>query len=497
MTKPKPESRCAGSRDLYPSFRLHLETWQSSGWHRFYGNAQRKCILEIFFKPPRECERPGAFRRRFDLDAQFGQRMNTVYGDLVLRHIAAGADDVFDSTGEYIHAADYDHVIHASEYATFQSEGVTAANARLRVDGRRSTDRFDEIPGAVTEQRRADAAERGQHELTLLAGFDGFARRWFNNLGEVGGFDDVQNSGLLRAFVGDRAGFRHAVVIEDASAMPQLLKSCPERRDAAARFARDDESLHFCAPQIDFLFGGDFCQPQGVGGCATKCRRAIVDHQPQSRRAAEAAARNAKAAEALRRLEREPESDERPEGKRKEDAIPRGHARGTEDFSPAFHHPVPALRRVEPADRRPGGSAVLMKARVSVRRIRQVRAVRRVGALVIDDFLLGCKRERFRKLLQARDGRAHSRKLACVERIRRNERREQPAQLLELGRNDRRPGVQGILSHRKLSADPTMALQERLRPRQVLHCAPADWVCKTSRDSHLPRPAIYPDKTGV
>ena len=54
---------------------------------------------------------------------------------------------------------------------------------------------------------------------------------------------------------------------------------------------------------------------------AAEDRGTVLNHHPEPRGAAQAAARNREAAELLRRLIREPEPDERPERKREENLI--------------------------------------------------------------------------------------------------------------------------------------------------------------------------------
>ena len=61
----------------------------------------------------------------------------------------------------------------------------------------------------------------------------------------------------------------------------------------------------------------------------------------------------------------------------------------------------PALRRVQPAHGTVGGTAGLAEAGVAGQRIRQVRSVRRMDALVLDQLLFGGERHLLREGLQA------------------------------------------------------------------------------------------------
>src|SRR5207249_2062766 len=229
------------------------------------------------------------------------------------------------------------------------------------VDGRWLMDWFDEVAGAIAEQRRTDAAEGGQHEFARLAGGKRLAGCRLDDFSEISRLKHVQHAGLPRAFVSDGSSLRHAVMIEDSGAAPQLFQSRPERGNAPARFAGDDDRFHASRAQIDVFFGSDLGESQGVGRGAAEDGRAVVNHHAQTRRAAQTAARDAEAADALRGFKREPESDERPERKGEENAVARRRARRAKDLRPAFDHPVPAFRRVEPAERRAGGAAGLVK----------------------------------------------------------------------------------------------------------------------------------------
>ena len=57
-------------------------------------------------------------------------------------------------------------------------------------------------------------------------------------------------------------------------------------------------------------------------------------------------------------------------------------------MDPVADHPVPALRGIEPAHRMASGAAGLAEPCVAHQRVGEVRAVRRMGALIFDQFAL-------------------------------------------------------------------------------------------------------------
>src|SRR5439155_13590866 len=190
-------------------------------------------------------------RRWLDLDTQFSQRTRVADRDLVFRHVAAGAADVLDRAWKNVHAAHDDHVVCAAQDTPFQREGVATALTGWMVDGwlvLRSSfatesgwlmDRFDQVPRAITQQGRADAAKGRQHQFASLTGRDRLAGTGVDDFREVSRLEHVQHTRLLRAFVGHRSGFGHAVMIEDPRSMPPFLQARPQGGDAPSGFAGD------------------------------------------------------------------------------------------------------------------------------------------------------------------------------------------------------------------------------------------------------------------
>ena len=85
-------------------------------------------------------------------------------------------------------------------------------------------------------------------------------------------------------------------------------------------------------------------------------------------------------------VECQPESEKRAKRKGEEDAVAASHAGHAENRQPIRDHPIPAFWRIEPAERRAGRAAGLVKARVDVERKREVRPERRMPRLIGDYF---------------------------------------------------------------------------------------------------------------
>ena len=155
---------------------------------------------------------------------------------------------------------------------------------------------------------------------------------------------------------------------------------------------------------------------------------------PQSCRAAQAAAGDAQRAERLAGFERQPEADEWPERKRKKNPVVATHAGGAKNIAPIVDHPLPAFRRVEPAQRCATGAAGLVDARVAPGRESQVASVGRVGGVIGGEFRLGRERAVCTKLSERRNGVVDLRlaKPGFVKSVVRADSREQLPQLGQL-----------------------------------------------------------------
>src|SRR5947209_5002476 len=114
---------------------------------------------------------------------------------------------------------------------------MTSARARLR-------DWFDDIARSITQYRRARPREGGQHQFAGLPCGYGLAARRLDDLWEISRFDYMEHSWTRRTFVSDWTGLSHAVMITNARPVPQLGQAGAKRRNAAARFTRDDNRPH-------------------------------------------------------------------------------------------------------------------------------------------------------------------------------------------------------------------------------------------------------------
>ena len=245
----------------------------------------------------------------------------------------------------------------------------------------------------------------------------------------------MQHAGLGRALIGHRADFGHAVMIENLCAGPRLLEPRTCGGDAAARFAGDDDRAHRRLGQVDAFLLGHFGQAQGVRRRAAEDVGIVREDGPQPRCTAQTAAGDAQRAERFAGLERQPKTDEWPERKCKKYPIVAAHAGGAKNVAPVVDHPLPAFRRVEPAQRRAAGAAGLVDARVAPERESQVAAVGRVGGVIGGEFRLGRERAVRAKHIERRNGVVDPRlaKLGFVKGV---VRANSPEQLPQLGQLD-------------------------------------------------------------
>src|SRR5438105_13086663 len=98
---------------------------------------------------------------------------------------------------------------------------------------------------------------------------------------------------------------------------------------------------------------------QRVRRRAEKDRHLVLQKEVQACDAAHSAPGKAEVAEPDCGIERSPKSEEGPEGKREEQPIARTHSRDLKDLLPAGQNPVPAFRRIEPAEWAAVGSGCL------------------------------------------------------------------------------------------------------------------------------------------
>ena len=113
---------------------------------------------------------------------------------------------------------------------------------------------------------RTAAAECRENQMRQLAFLAGWPVATETNSAMNCDFIDVQAAAFA---IGEspRADFGGAAVVDDAGA-PGRFDPPARGGDAAARLAGDDDLFDGRSGQIDFVFGGDFGEPQRVGGRA-------------------------------------------------------------------------------------------------------------------------------------------------------------------------------------------------------------------------------------
>ena len=82
----------------------------------------------------------------------------------------------------------------------------------------------------------------------------------------------MEHAGPGRALVSDRAGFGHAVVVEDDSARPGPLDARARCRNAAPGLARNNDQAQPAGAQVHSLVAGNLAEVLGVGGGAAEHR---------------------------------------------------------------------------------------------------------------------------------------------------------------------------------------------------------------------------------
>src|SRR5262249_31793934 len=144
--------------------------------------------------------------------------------------------------------------------------------------------------------------------------------------------------------------------------------------------------------QLGPLLLGNLGKAESVGGRTEQYRGLVIQEKVQASGAAHSPTRQAQAAEPAGRVKRRPEAEEWAERKRKEKPIVRTHADDAEDALPAAEQSLPALRRVQPAERLARCPRCLVQPAVALERIGQDTPIRRMGFLV--RLQLGLGRER-------------------------------------------------------------------------------------------------------
>ena len=207
----------------------------------------------------------------------------------------------------------------------------------------------------------------------------------------------MEHTGAIRTFVADGTDFRHAVVVHDPCAVPELADASAHGGNAAAGFACDADDADLRGLEIDAFLGGRFSEVDGVGRRAAEDGRTVVDDGTEAGQRGHPSARECEAAELERGFKRGPKTEERPEGEGEEDPVLRRHTGGAVDLGPVPEHPVPALRSVEPTKGPARAAARAMAARVAADREGEVRSVGRIRRLIGDEIGLRGEGETLRK----------------------------------------------------------------------------------------------------
>src|SRR5262249_17624118 len=181
--------------------------------------------------------------------------------------------------------------------------GKWAAAARTKALGRRE----NQNSRAITQQRRANSPERGQHQFAGLSGGNWLGAGWNHDLRNVTGLDHMQDPGPSRTLKRDRASFSHAVMIANLRARPGRLQTGARAENAAARLAGHDEFLHRRRGEIDSLADSDLGQMQTVSGRAAQRRGTVVQDRAQTRQTAHPPAGQTAAPQPAGRFKRQPE----------------------------------------------------------------------------------------------------------------------------------------------------------------------------------------------
>ena len=193
---------------------------------------------------------------------------------------------------------------------------------------------------------------------------------------------EVQAAGRLPALEADRPDLGQAVVIDDARA-PALLDALARRRNAAAGLARDDEHADAAVARAVGRSGMPSCRRPRPAAA----RRSACSTRPwrRRRRSSPAAAgwtcrRRARSARRSGSRHRTPAQNPRngPNENGKKTRSPGPTRAAAIHRLPAVEHPLPALVRVDPAQRAAGRRRRLAIPRVALDRLGEGRAPRRV-----------------------------------------------------------------------------------------------------------------------
>ena len=145
------------------------------------------------------------FRKRIAMVRAVSEKTGcpiTILGDLCVL-----SNDLLDGRWINLGSAHDHHFVASTEDSAFERKRAVDHPSSYNVSG------------AIAQEWRSGATERGEDQFPILSFADGLSRNGINDLGDVGSLDNAQRCASLRALVADRADFGHAVMIEDTRAI--------------------------------------------------------------------------------------------------------------------------------------------------------------------------------------------------------------------------------------------------------------------------------------
>src|SRR5262249_49189089 len=141
---------------------------------------------------------------------------------------------------------------------------------------------------------------------------------------------------------------RQTAVIEHPRA-PGGFQVLPDGGNAAPWLAGHDQGAYGAVGQAYSLLLGHFSQVECVGWRAEDDGGLVFQEEPQPRRTAHPAAGQTEVTQLAGGFKRRPEAQKGAKREREEQPIAGPQANDAIDGLPAVEHPLPALRRVQPA----------------------------------------------------------------------------------------------------------------------------------------------------
>ena len=182
-------------------------------------------------------------------------------------------------------------------------------------------------------------------------------------------FDDVKDRIVFRALIRNGTDFSHPVVIPNLCACPVAFDGRAGCGNGSPGFTGNDDCPDTGLCKVDVVFCGNLSHVDGIRWRATHNGHGIADNRFNPGEGAHPTAWHTECTDALACIETRPESEEGAERECKEDSILGGYTTTLKDGCPAFNHPVPRCRSVQPADCLPTGSTRLRDACVRGHRV--------------------------------------------------------------------------------------------------------------------------------